>query len=510
MRREPGAGQVCGLREMGELLDRCTEQQPLLLVTEDLHWSDPATVQLIDYIARRRSPTRLLWLASFRLTEVIATDHPLRAVRRELGLHGLTKEIVLDAFSENEVAEYLATRAPALAADEDFVRALHRRTDGLPLLVADLVSDLVEQGDFALAGGSSAHNRLAAIGIPETLSGIVEQYFARLTPEQQAALEVASACDPEFRLSTVARMLGRDVAALAASWSELARGKRWLRDAPSSQRGDEALYSFRHAVYREVLRKRLGRFAFAELQGRVAASLVDDRRAAGSRGGAVCRRCARSAPRCLTCAANVPKDDEMNVFTALRTAALACLAATLLGCAASTEFNGVWVNSEAGNRVPVKSVLVVAINRDPTARRVYEDTMVAQFASRGIKAQASYRTLPDEALPSPPMIEAAVRGAGADCLLVSRVLREFTDVRITPGHSYGPAGFAGMWSGAYSVPPNVHTAQKVIIDTRLFSAKDLVVLWSGTSTTEPTSSMEKTIAEFGTILTKALGDAKVL
>jgi predicted ATPase len=274
---------------LGELLDRCTEQRPLLLVTEDLHWSDPATVQLIDYIARRRSPTRLLWLASYRLTEVIATDHPLRAVRQELGLHGLTKEIVLDAFSEQEVAEYLATRMPALAADEDFVRALHRRTDGLPLFVAELVNDLVELGHVAEAGGSSAHSRLAATGIPEALSGIVERYVAQLTPDQRSALEVASVCGQEFRLSTVATALGRDVAALAAPWAELTRGRRWVREAPSSRPGDarEPLYSFRHALYREVLHKRLGRIARSELQGRVADSLARDRREEGAGGPSV-------------------------------------------------------------------------------------------------------------------------------------------------------------------------------------------------------------------------------
>jgi DNA-binding winged helix-turn-helix (wHTH) protein len=288
-RCEPGGGQSCVLRELGELLDRCTKQRPLLLVTEDLHWSDPATVQLIDYIARRRSPTRLLWLASFRLTEVIATDHPLRAVRQELGLHGLTKEIVLDAFSEQEVAEYLATRMPALAADEDFVRALHRRTDGLPLFVAELVNDLVELGHVAEAGGSSAHSRLAATGIPEALSGIVERYVAQLTPDQRSALEVASVCGQEFRLSTVATALGRDVAALAAPWAELTRGRRWVREAPSSRPGDarEPLYSFRHALYREVLHKRLGRIARSELQGRVADSLARDRREEGAGGPSV-------------------------------------------------------------------------------------------------------------------------------------------------------------------------------------------------------------------------------
>src|SRR4030095_16600827 len=94
-----GAGQTRMLREMGELLDRYTEERPLLLVTEDLHWSDHATVQLIDYVTRRRTGTRLLWLASFRLSEIIGADHPLATVRRELRLHRLCDEIWLYVFS---------------------------------------------------------------------------------------------------------------------------------------------------------------------------------------------------------------------------------------------------------------------------------------------------------------------------------------------------------------------------------------------------------------------------
>ena len=69
-------------REMGQFLDRYTERRPLLLVTEDLHWSDPATIQLIDYVARRRGGARLMWLASFRLTEVVALEHPFNRLRR--------------------------------------------------------------------------------------------------------------------------------------------------------------------------------------------------------------------------------------------------------------------------------------------------------------------------------------------------------------------------------------------------------------------------------------------
>ena len=61
--------------------------------------------------------------------------------------------------------------------------------------------------------------------------------------------------------------------------------------------------------------------------------------------------------------------------------------ALLAGCASTTEINGAWVNPEAGKRRPVHTVLVIGINRDATARRIYENAMGAQLAARGIKAQ---------------------------------------------------------------------------------------------------------------------------
>jgi DNA-binding winged helix-turn-helix (wHTH) protein len=254
-----GAGPARMLREMGELLDRYTENRPLLLVTEDLHWSDQATVQLMDYIARRRAATRLLWLASFRLTEIIAADHPLSTVRNELRLHGLSDEIVLDAFSEKEVAEYVTERLPERAADEAFVRALHGRTDGLPLFVADIVNEVLALG----AGPGS-------MAIPTSLSGVIERYIRELAPTERTLLEAASVCGAEFRLATVARVLEGDAAPLAQSCTEFARQQRWLTEL------DER-YAFRHALYREVLYKRIAPLARVELHRKVAAALERER-----------------------------------------------------------------------------------------------------------------------------------------------------------------------------------------------------------------------------------------
>ena len=150
LRRElTGTGQVRMLREMGELLDRCTADRPLLLVTEDLHWSDQSTVQLIDYVARRRTGSRLLWLASFRLSEIIGADHPLadRAARASSS-PALRRDRARRLLREGSRRVPGRASSGAGAETRHFVRALHDRTDGLPLFVADVVSDLAqaEQG----------------------------------------------------------------------------------------------------------------------------------------------------------------------------------------------------------------------------------------------------------------------------------------------------------------------------------------------------------------------------
>ena len=274
-----GSGQPRMLREFGELLERHAQNQPLLLVTEDLHWSDHATVQLIDYVARRRASTRLLWLASYRLTEIVATDHPLKSLRHELRLHGLAEEIVLDAFSEKEVADYVATKIPGLAVDETLMRALHARTDGLPLFVADIVRDLMAQGESAIDGEPTARSRLASVAIPENLAGIIEQYMHRLSPAERTLLEAASVCGIEFRLATVTDALQGDVAALGALCVELVHRQRWLTDTPLERPSatSDARYTFRHALYREVLYNQIGPVARAELHRKVAAALERER-----------------------------------------------------------------------------------------------------------------------------------------------------------------------------------------------------------------------------------------
>ena len=261
------------LREIGEVLDRSGERRPLLLVTEDLHWSDRATIQLIDYIARRRGSARLMWLASFRLAEVVALDHPLNPLRRELQLHGLCEEIVLDPFSETEVAEYVAERSPSIASDEAFVLALHERTDGLPLFIASIMSEMSARA--AQSGGRVAPEHVAKIAVPENLAAIIEHYIAKLENEQRTLLSAAAVCGVQFRVNTIAAALERDAAWVGDTCDQLAREQLWLV-SPRAEEGRgaaESPYSFRHALFRQVLYERAAPSARAQLHRKIGAAL---------------------------------------------------------------------------------------------------------------------------------------------------------------------------------------------------------------------------------------------
>ena len=274
------------LREMGEVLDRSGEGRPLLLVTEDLHWSDRATVRLIDYIARRRGTARLMWLASFRLAEIVALDNPLNSIRHELRLHELCEEIQLDPFSEMEIAEYVAQRSSSLSADEAFVRGLLERTDGVPLFVASVLNDVVVRG--APDGEhAAARATLGSVAVPENLAAVIDHYIARLGSEQRLLLSAAAVCGVEFRVGTVASALEQDALAVGLACEGLAREQLWLTAPRAVQGGNapEQPYSFRHALFRQVLYERTSPTVRAQLHRKVGAALERER-GAGAPGAA--------------------------------------------------------------------------------------------------------------------------------------------------------------------------------------------------------------------------------
>jgi hypothetical protein len=180
---------------------------------------------------------------------------------------------------------------------------------------------------------------------------------------------------------------------------------------------------------------------------------------------------------------------------ATRRAALVAGMALLGACAAPTVLNTQWANPQFAGKPPMRSILVLGITKDPTNRRLFEDQMVAQLATRGVKAVPSYRFAPDTGAMEQVKLEQAVKEAGVAGVLLTRVVNVTEQVHVTPGMVMGPpmgygfGGFygyyGGMWATSYYVPPTVYTTQHVAADTRLFETTHYTLVWSASTTTTP-------------------------
>ncbi|MBV8453808.1 MAG: AAA family ATPase, partial [Deltaproteobacteria bacterium] len=186
------------LREIAQALEVLAADVPLMLLLEDLHWSDFATLEMISAVARRAEPARLLIIGTYRPVEILAEHHPLRAVQRELELHRHCEELRLRLLSQGDIADYLGRRF-LVDADErwlvNVVQIIHQRTEGNPMFIVDLVDHLVAQGLMDLGGDSSRVAELLEGSenlVPRNIRQITERNLERLGADEQRTLEAAS------------------------------------------------------------------------------------------------------------------------------------------------------------------------------------------------------------------------------------------------------------------------------------------------------------------------------
>ena len=275
-RRALGSTRERMLRELAELLDAFTAERPLVLVVEDLHWSDHATIEAISYVALRRSSARLLLLGTYRPAEVLAGEHPLRAATQELAARRRSDEIRLEPLGESDVARYVALRLAAATVGDDVMRVLYRRTEGHPLFLVNVVDFalrerrlVAQDGTVALRDGEAA----LADSIPDGLLPMIERQIEALAPDEQQLLEAAAVAGAEFSSAAVAAALDATQDAAEDRCEGLAWRGQFLRTAGMETWPDGTLagrYRFVHALYQNVLYQRVPEPRRVRLHRRIA------------------------------------------------------------------------------------------------------------------------------------------------------------------------------------------------------------------------------------------------
>ena len=246
-----GATRERMLREINTALEALTQDRPLILVLEDLHWSDTSTLDLVAALVRRTEPARLLVLLTYRPVEVIVRAHPLKALKQGLLVHHQCEEVDLEWLREKDVHAYLERRFENADFPKELPRLIHERTDGNPLFMVNLLDYFVAQMQIVDDGERA---RLAVTldelreGVPDSVRQMIEKQIERLDPEEQRILEACSIAGAEFGSDRVAAALSKSVTEIEDFCEEFRVREEFLNEAGVEEMGDQiaARYAFIH------------------------------------------------------------------------------------------------------------------------------------------------------------------------------------------------------------------------------------------------------------------------
>jgi class 3 adenylate cyclase/tetratricopeptide (TPR) repeat protein len=253
------------------LLTAFARDGPILLVLEDLHWSDEASLDLLHYLARELRDSRSLLLATYRSDEM-HRRHPFLRTLGALQRERLVIEIALGRLTPDEIAslihESLQMSDPLSA---EFRDAIYARSGGNPFFTEELLRALVESGDLFRTETGWDRKPIAQLRIPASIREAVHARIEPLPVDAQATLSAAAVIGLRFPFEVLLMTSGATAPDVLAHLRQFIEGQLVVEEG-----GEDDVYAFRHALTREVVydellapeRKALHRAVATLLEGR--------------------------------------------------------------------------------------------------------------------------------------------------------------------------------------------------------------------------------------------------
>jgi predicted ATPase/DNA-binding winged helix-turn-helix (wHTH) protein len=273
-----GATRERMVRELGDALESITAETALLLLLEDLHWVDDSTVDLISALARRRTPAKLMLLATCRPLD--PPRHSLKALISDLLVRRWCREIDLTPLSQADVEEYLGAQLPTSPPPPGLSALVHRHSQGNPLFMVAALEDMAKRNLVTRANGQwqlQVPLEQIVFEVPDDLRHMIEAQLERLSEQEQSALELASIAGASFSASVISSASDIASSSLENLYEELSRRHHIVKWAGTQSHPDGSVterYEFVHVVYRQVLYDRQSPGRRAKLHRRIGERLA--------------------------------------------------------------------------------------------------------------------------------------------------------------------------------------------------------------------------------------------
>ena len=244
-------------RALAELFERLHAG---VVVLEDAHWADEATLELLLFLASHEQHPSIV--VTYRPEDVPPGSLLLRMPSR-LRTNARQLRLVLGPLGVTEMATMMSSMLARHVSDE-FAAFLHERTEGVPLAAEELVRLMVDRADLAVRDGRWVRRRLASIDVPPTIRDAVLERVARIGAPARAVLRAAAVFSEPAAEATLTAVCGLDTdgarvglaeALRSGLLTEAGRGRVSFRHVLAGQ----AIYESIPVPERRLLHRRAGK-----------------------------------------------------------------------------------------------------------------------------------------------------------------------------------------------------------------------------------------------------------
>ena len=229
---------------VGTFLERISAPHGLVLMLDDLHWADTASLDLLCYIARHHAKARLLVLGSYREGEINRNPALERTVTELIRRRVLTT-VAVNPLSAEEI-EALAAGYLGGPISPIVSQLLHAQSEGNPFFAEELIRGWLEVGALVQENNQWVAVRSLEHSLPSSIVGALRQRFTRLSSSIINHLRIAAIIGRAFDLSLLAAVEGQEIEAVEECLLE-AVGAGLVR---TDQKG---VFTFTHDKIRECL-----------------------------------------------------------------------------------------------------------------------------------------------------------------------------------------------------------------------------------------------------------------
>ena len=255
------------------LIDSAAADAPLLIVLDDLHWSDGPSLALLRHVASTPKSTPPLIVATYRDTDV-DRGHPLVDTVATLARQPGTQRLTLSGLVDDEVARLLEVRSGQELDHKgrDFAAALRQETNGNPFFTREILRNLAESGELVQEGEGhwTALISIVPEQLPDSVLDVVRQRVDRLGPDVHRTLSAASIIGRDFDLALLSRVL-EEPEDLVLERLERAATASILAEVG----GIEDRFTFTHALAQHTMQTELSAARRRRLHRRVAEAIEE-------------------------------------------------------------------------------------------------------------------------------------------------------------------------------------------------------------------------------------------